>query len=253
MTDPIAAAVSAAVRNAGLVDLSRLVKPIDFSTYFTQNFKDIWWTSAPENLRPLRGKVELFAVYDVIGYEGLPLVPCPRPGIALELMEAVDARARRAVLEQRAPEIVEDCDGVFAGLQASRHASRYVAFARDAVVAFRGGAHSSAQAMASVLTTTILDEMKKSFDAAWRAARYRGEGDEFPEILDEAPPYEFWVLAPLWHAYEQTKAGDLVDKWGRHSSIHKVSDVHYNVANAVISLMFIAALLDFVDLETVQE
>src|SRR5690606_15337845 len=137
-----------------------------------------------------------------------------------------------------------DCDEVFAGLQDSRHAGRYVAFARDAVLAFRSGAHSSAQAMVSALTTTILDEMKKSFDAAWKAARFRGEGDDFPDILDDAPPYEFWVLAPLWHAYEKAETGDLVDKWGRHSSIHKVSAVHYNVANSVISLLFLAALLD---------
>ena len=248
MTDPVAAAVSAAVRNVGNADWCGLIQPFDVSRFFSLNFKDIWWTSAPENLRPLRGKVELFAIYDIIGSEGLPLVPCPRPDVVLELMEAADTRARRTVLEQRAPEVVEDCDDVFVALQDSPHAGRYVAFARDAVVAFRSGAHSSAQAMVSALTTTILDEMKKSFDAAWRAARYRDKGDDFPEILDEAPPYEYWILAPLWHAYEKAEAGDLVDKWGRHSSIHKVSDVHYNVANSVVSLMFLAALLDFIAL-----
>src|SRR5690606_11597000 len=88
MTDPTAAAVSVAVRNFSRIEWTSLIQPFDASRYFSQNFKDIWWTSAPENLRPLRGTVELFAIYDSIGSEGLPLVPCPRPDIVLELMEA---------------------------------------------------------------------------------------------------------------------------------------------------------------------
>ena len=227
------------------LDLSRFVQPKDLSRFFKLNLQDMWWTSAPTNIRPLRGEVKLHAVYELLREEGLPLVPAPRPDIVRELVCASDRIERRQVLTERRSDVLEDCAAVFAGVESSDRAGEFAIFALDAVTAFQAGAYRSAQALASAVTTTVLDDLRSTFDEAWKTARYPTGGD-FPEELDEVPPYEFWVLAPLWHAYESANHGDLVDKWARHASIHEASEVHYNVPNAVISMMFLSALLDFI-------
>ncbi|WP_141681157.1 hypothetical protein [Mycobacterium malmoense] len=60
----------------------------------------------PANLRDIE---ELSALEDIVEKEGIPLAHVPRSEIVRELLDAPDYEARRAVLEARLREAVEDC------------------------------------------------------------------------------------------------------------------------------------------------
>jgi hypothetical protein len=207
----------------------------------------------PPNLRAHQHEIDVVQVFDVMRDEGIPLAPAPRAEVALELLRAPDASARRRTLEHRALEIAEDCSEVF-----SRHRQGDLGeFAEQGAEALRRGLPGPAQAMFTATASTVVDRMELGSDPGWRAARRIGP-KELREVSSAPPPeltslpsYEYWVAAPLWHAFPSAPFDDgaeIPDRWSRNASTHAVSGVHYTVPNAVIAMLFVAALLDFTDL-----
>lgn len=209
----------------------------------------------PPNLRPLHDRIDASEVFELIRSEGLPLAPIPRAEVALELIEAGDRGQRRRILEQRASDISEDCRAVLAEVEVPSYVTQS---ALEGIDALDAGFARSAQALFTVLATTIVDRIDFEGDPAWIAARrvkhsMKRELERVPEVLDDLPGYVFWVAAPMWHAYPTAAFGDgaeLPDRWARNASTHAVSDVHYNLANCVTAMMFVTALLDLVGIDT---
>lgn len=211
----------------------------------------------PPNLVPLRHDIDADAVFDLMRDDGIPLAPVPRASIAVELLAAANSYERRAVLDNRSHEIAEDCAEVFEHTS-NNHLAH---FAQEGVRALRTGLPSAAQALFTVITSTILDNLGFADDHGWKQALRRidrgadkapkYELHDMPSELNNLPGYEYWVAAPLWHALPSAqfkKGEELPDRWARHASTHAVSAVHYNVPNCVISMMTVAALLDLIDL-----
>lgn len=209
----------------------------------------------PPNLRPLHDRIDASEVFDLIRSEGLPLAPIPRAEVALELIEAGDRSQRREILEQRASDIARDCRAVLAEVE---ELSYLAECAIEGIDALEVGYTRSAQALFTVLATTIVDRIDFEGDRAWEAARrvkrsMKLELEQVPEVLDDLPGYMFWVAAPMWHAYPSAAFGEgaeLPDRWARNASTHAVSDAHYNLANCVTAMMFVTSLLDLVGIDT---
>ena len=210
----------------------------------------------PPNLRPLHEQIDAFDAMEIMGSEGIPLSPVPRADIALELLEAGSRAARREVLAAHAMDIATDCESVLAGLDVEGLRGEWRDFAHDGFESLRAGNLVAAQALFSVLATTLVDHLDLGENTAWRAARRskvskaeRHELDSPPNALEELPGWEFWVAAPLWHAYPSTDRGEeLADRWARNASVHSASRVHYNAPNTVVSMMFVTMMLDFIAL-----
>lgn len=211
----------------------------------------------PPNLVPLRHDIDVDAVFDLMRDEGIPLAPVPRASIAVELLAAEGSVGRRAVLDTRSSEIAEDCTEVFMRTSDNPLAG----FAQEGVEALLSDLPSAAQALFTVITGTIIDNLGFANAPGWKQALRRIDRNEdkapkyelqhMPSELNSLPGYEYWVAAPLWHALPSAlfkKGEELPNRWARHASTHAVSAVHYNVPNAVIAMMTVAALLDLLDL-----
>lgn len=209
----------------------------------------------PPNLRPLHDRIDASEVFELIRSEGLPLAPIPRAEVALQLIEAGGRIQRREILEQRASDISEDCRAALSEVEDPNY---FAQCAFEGIDALGAGFVRSAQALFTVLATTIVDRIDFEGDPAWSAARrversMKRELEQVPEVLDDLPGYMFWVAAPMWHAYPSAAFGDgaeLPDRWARNASTHAVADVHYNLANCVTAMMFVTALLDLVGVDT---
>lgn len=209
----------------------------------------------PPNLLPLHDRIDAGEVFDLIRSDGLPLAPVPRAEVALELIEADDRLHRRAILERRAVDIAEDCKAVIAQVSDRSYLAEC---ALEGIEAQYAGFTRSAQALFTVIATTIVDRIDIDSDASWSAARRRKgssttELERVPDELGDLPGYMFWVAAPLWHAYPSApfgKGAELPDRWSRNASTHAVSGVHYNLANSVTAMMFVTALLDLIGIDT---
>lgn len=212
----------------------------------------------PPNLAPLHKQIDASAAFHIMKSEGVPLAPVPRAEIALELLNADDRSARRLILESRADDIADDCVSVMEGFTVTGTRAEWADFVLKGVQSLRDGHVEAAQALFSVIVTTAVGLIDFGDDSAWKAARRSGVGkerkyelDSAPEELGELPGWEYWVAAPLWHAYPSADFGEgaeLRDRWSRNASVHAVSRVHYNLANTVISMMFATTVLDFLTL-----
>ena len=217
----------------------------------------------PENLQPLHDQIRAGDALAIMRSEGIPLAPVPRAEVALDLLGAEDLAARRAILADRASEIAEDCRGVLAELRHGDQLADLVAYAVEGSAALVGGSPAAAQALFSVIVTTVVENLDLADDEAWKAAMRvkageagRAELVDMPAAMDELAVWEFWVAAPLWHAFPSVdfrSGAQLPDRWSRHASIHDVSSVHYNLENAVIAMMFTTALLYFVGPSTADQ
>lgn len=239
---------------------------IDFSKFFDVDFGEFIKRTAevgraigdaamPANLRGLQD-VTSIDVFDFLGEFGIPLTPAPRGEIARSLIKAADHEARIAVLECTALDIAEDCEAVFDRLDGDPAVGDYVPFAKEAVAALRQDLPSAAQALFSAIATTVVDRMDFKQDASWMAARRskvgaaaRHDQGKVPNSLGDLPLYEYWAAAAIWHAYvsvDLEKGDELPEHWARHTSVHGLSDVHYRKAFAVVAMLFVATVLDFV-------
>lgn len=213
----------------------------------------------PPNLREL-DDITAVDVFDFLKDYGIPLTPAPRASIARELIEAGADQARReAVLTDRAIEVAEDCEAVFDGLHADAVAGQYVPFAKEGVAALRQGLPWAAQALFSAIATTVVDRIDFSDFAEsekWKRSRRsnvskaeRRDRGPAPEELGKLALSEYWVAAALWHAYITVDLGEgetLPEHWARNTSVHGLSESHYSRAFAVVSMLFVATVLDFV-------
>lgn len=202
----------------------------------------------PENLRELRPPLE--DLETLLVDEGIPLMWVPGAKIVEALLAESDASGRRRLMRERWKGIVADCESV---VRTVDHPDLLDAqlFALDCVRALRDGHSSAAQALA----TNLLDSlMNQHFDKQTRVMltknEFKQKGIKFN--VDDYHIRAAFTFAPVWYAYAQywPQNGDPIPReFGRHPSAHGVSRRQYTRINAVVGLMLATSVLRFFDFE----
>jgi hypothetical protein len=172
--------------------------------------------------------------------EGIALFLVPGPEVVALLLDAPDAEARRAVLDERAVVILKDCETLLDTCIAPEVVP-FVPYARKALNAARDGHYEAAQALAA----NTLDSMSGAATSLYPVQpQFKN-----PEVIRGAPRPHTLVLWPAWHSHQQfrTNRGDKIPStFSRHGSVHAVGEVQYTKTNAVQGLLLLVSMIGFV-------
>lgn len=202
----------------------------------------------PENLREL--KPPLRNLEALLVDEGIPLMWVPRTETVAALFAQADTSGRRRVLRQRWRGVVRDCEVVIEKVDHPELAdARY--FALDCVRALREGYSNGAQALATNLLDSLMQQhFEKQHRIDLTKNDFKQNGVRFD--MNDRHIREAFVFAPVWYAYAKYRPrseGKIPREFGRHPSAHGVSRRQYSRINAVIGLMLATSVLRFFDLE----
>lgn len=226
-------------------DYSAFVPKVDFSTFFggidfskllagidLSRFSGVYPPNWPLDL-------DLDVVAEVISDDGIPLVWLPRQSIVEELLAATDRPARIALLLGHVKALVGDCRRVLDQVTDPELAGQ-LPLARAAVDALANGHQESAQALATVLTETLVasavsDNYKQVkeqvlFDvdnSSWRQLRLKAAF---------APIYRFYTA---WYRRWGTPAPEALS---RHVTVHEADTAHYTPANALLAVLLVTSV-----------
>lgn len=205
----------------------------------------------PPNLLPIVESVSLEAI-QTLANEGITVWAVPRARVAVRLMRAPDARARRDVLGAEFEAILEDC----AGAAAAAVAGPFPDLARlleQAVRVMRSGEVAAGQALAASVLDTLL---KVSFEKpAVDDLMYHHKGPKSKKaVMDHFEELEVraaMVLRPIWFAYRpqwtaEERRGS--SSFARHATAHYIRGRAVSKRNAAQAAMLAAALLDLLAL-----
>jgi len=194
----------------------------------------------PPNWHGVDG-IDTGLIEQIVLDEGIPLVAVPRAATVQLLIDAPDAKTRRAVVSRRWRSITTDCETSLRGYQRGDTAD-LVGFARKAVAALRGGHPEAAQALASNLLDSLA---RRHFNADLKVVTTAHRKGQRFEIDDYTVRVAF-AMAPIWAAYREfwPNNGDPIPRgFTRHASAHAVSTAQYSRVNTVIALMLVTSLL----------
>jgi hypothetical protein len=194
----------------------------------------------PPNWKGVHG-IETELIELIVLDEGIPLVAVPRAATVQLLIHAPDAQSRRSIVGRRWQSITTDCEASLSTYQRGDIAD-FVAFARKAVAALRGGHSEAAQALAANLLESLA---RQHFNADRIVIATAHKKKQRFEIDDYTIRFAF-AIAPVWAAYSTfwPNSGDPVPRtFTRHASAHAVSTAQYSRTNTVIALMLVTSLL----------
>lgn len=184
--------------------------------------------------------VKLDTLVGVIRDDGIPLVWVPRPELVERVLVGPDRQARIEVLSTHRHLVIQDCRDILASVTATALANR-VPLARAAVDALADGHPEAAQALATVVTESVV-----------AATMSRDYAKVRQQVLDDvtALPYDrmrlVLALAPIYLFYTPWFAS-----WGtpapaalsRHVSVHNADTAHYTDGNALVAVMLVCSVL----------
>ncbi|MCF8610202.1 hypothetical protein L5G28_08525 [Gordonia sp. HY285] len=195
----------------------------------------------PPNLRSLEDQ-DMSVVDDIVLNEGIAMYGVPRTEIVVALVRAVDVESRRAVIDDRRDDILDDCraaTGRF-GTEAGRPYARHLLAAIDAIAS----GHAEA---GQALVGSIIDAALTSLFEDGMGAELKPKGDDRkPAVYDDLGTRDLLAFAPIWQTYQHyfAKRKDPVpNTFNRHATAHTVSDLQYNGTNAVQGALIACALL----------
>lgn len=176
----------------------------------------------------------------VIADDGIPLVWVPRESIVADLLQAPDRPARLAILVGRTTELVEDCRSVLESITEPTLADQ-LPLAQAALESYAGGHQEAAQALATVVTETVIARAVSSkykkvqdfvlFDpakVAWRQLRLKA------------------ALAPIHRFYTSWYRGDgqpAPEALSRHVTVHEAHAAHFSPSNAVVAVLLVTSVM----------
>ena len=211
----------------GGIDFANLLAGLDLSAY-----SGVYPPNWPLDL-------DLDVVAEVISDDGIPLVWVPRQAIVEDVLDAPDRPGRVAILLEHVVELVEDCRLALDQVTDPDLAGQ-LPLARAAVDALANGHQESAQALATVLTETLVasavsnnyKEVKEQvlFDVentSWHQLRLRAAF---------APVYRFYTA---WYRSWGTPAPEALS---RHVTVHEADTAHYTPANALLAVLLVTSV-----------
>lgn len=200
----------------------------------------------PRNLRgDYRRDDEI--LWQIMVDEGIPFFLVPDTASVAELRCQPDGPSRRGVLVARAEQIFEQCESILLEVT-DAGATFHVEKVSEAIAAFRSGQASAAQALATnVLDSTLQDNAALTHRDFVTGKLTAPGGLTRAAYVDDLPYIEAIALAPVVKAHE---ADNRLDKpkveCTRHGTTHRVSREQYTDANAIHAVMLATSVLRFV-------
>lgn len=216
------------------VDLGKLV-----SAPVVPDAWDFMRSFMPANLREVERVSGLGAI---VLADGIPLAHVPRGEIVTELMAATDFTARRAVVEARIDDIVDDCETSLSE-PVPPDDDRLRELGLRAIAAFRDGHYEAAQSLA----VSVSEEFVTCYVGSDHTKAVRA--------VEELAKDRSWYVASLNYIAALCVVPTLFASWwvkdrkpppdrlSRHVTAHLPSNGHLNPVNAVIAIMQVASLL----------
>jgi len=200
----------------------------------------------PRNLRGDYG-IDDEILWQIMVDEGIPFFLVPDTESVAELRAQSDAAARRKVLVARAEPILGQCESLLVGVT-DADATFFVEKVGDAIAAYRGGQPSAAQALATnVLDSTLQDYAALTHRDYVTGKRTAPGGLTRGAYVDDLPYVEAIALAPVVKAHQaDNRPNPPKTEYTRHGTTHRVSREQYTEANAVQAIMLATSVLGFV-------
>jgi hypothetical protein len=238
---------------ASTVNFPKIEYP-DFGKYAENLFKGIDLEALraaaarvhPRNLRGDYG-IDDEILWAIMVDEGIPCFLVPDTESVAELRSQPDAAARRSVLVARSDPIFAQCELIL-GEVTNSDITFLVEKVQEAIAAFRTGQTSAAQALATnVLDSALQDYASLTHRDYVTGKRTAPGGLTRASYVGDLPYVEAVALAPVVKAHEADNRPDPPKvEYTRHGTTHRVSRQQYTEANAVQAIMLVTSVLGFV-------
>lgn len=180
--------------------------------------------------------------------EGIPLVWTPSADVIRALLDAPTAAERRAVLEQLAETVVDDCREVLADVDRD-DLKPEVGYLSDCLDSLGKRKYPGAQALASTVLDTVLRAMVRA-DASLQNNRGHFEFKVLAASLPKATQdtvvgkFRAYCLHTSIHtAYEPYFGPPVHEAYNRHATAHGAGPTQITLANALAAVMLAIGLL----------
>lgn len=237
-------------RIAHTVDVSGLVPRPPISTTFgpaVQKLAERVQEAMPPNWP---SKLDWRKAVNIIQDEGIPLVWVPRSSIVEQIVAAPDWQSRMALLLEHRLNLVADCRDV---LESVSHTALIdqVPLVRRAVDAFEAGHPEAAQALAVVVTETVVSrtiEVDRKY-ARNHGGTYAVTAEQVlfdPHFVPFTRLRQRAALAPIAVFYTEWWPGmgtPAPDKLSRQVTVHHAQLDHYTSGNATIAILLATSVL----------
>jgi hypothetical protein len=212
---------------------------------FTESIRRMLERLQPRNLRGIKG-LDTDKIDQVMAEEGIPFFLVPDADTALALLAAPDAVGRRTILKERAEPVFDACEEILA-LCVDPGLPFLGSTIRGAIAAYRDGHHQAAQALATnVLDSTLQEFGSETHRQGVVGSGVKGRGRGIAYVQD-LPLSEWFALAPLVAVHEKDdRPNPPRVMYSRKSTSHRVTREQYTPANAVQAIMLSTSLLGFV-------
>jgi hypothetical protein len=224
-----------------------VAQPEDFANALRdvlRRWQEAWVELLPPNWRELEAD-EVFQLIEIIQSHGFSLAWAPRPAILKELL-ASDPAKRHEVVRVRRDEIVADLllvlDEVSHGDLGETKAG-----VRAALTVARQGNGEAAEALATVIFTSLMHEHLKYGRHAAAKEDFEDEHPEDADILEFRLRAVFLAAAHALRRFDPKTRRPPYRRYNRHSSIHAFTRTQYNEIASVSSLMLVTSLLREID------
>ena len=228
----------------GGVEFDKLTGGIDLSAFqgvdFGKLFKDLnldFDLFYPPNWP---ADLDLDVATVVINDDGIPLVWVPRQAVVEQLVAALDRPARITVLLEHAEELVGDCRLVLAEVT-NPTLTGQLPLARQAVEAFGAGHREAAQALATVVTETVIaDAVSKKYDKVKEVVFFDPDRVPWNRLRLAA------ALGPIYRFYTswwKSSGNPPPEELSRHVTVHNADVTHYSPGNALVAILLVTSVL----------
>jgi hypothetical protein len=196
-------------------------------------------SAMPANLREVKGVKGLGLI---VLADGIPLAHVPRGQIVTELVAAPHFAARRAIVEARTDDILDDC-GASLSEPVEPDDDRLRELGLRAIAAFRDGHYEATQSLAvSVSEEFVACYVDKDHQAAKKAVQALAQ-DRSWYVASLNYIAAMCVVPTLFASWKLTDEKPPPERLSRHVTAHLPSSPHLNPVNAVIAIMQVASLL----------
>ncbi len=220
--------------NALHLNLQKLV-----GTTPVQDAQELIRSAMPANLREVKGVKGLGLI---VLADGIPLAHVPRGQIVTDLVAAPDFAARRAIVEARTDDILDDC-GASLSEPVEPDDDRLRELGLRAIAVFRDGHYEATQSLAvSVSEQFVACYVDKDHQAAKKAVQALAQ-DRSWYVASLNYIAALCVVPTLFASWKLTDEKPPPERLSRHVTAHLPSSPHLNPVNAVIAIMQVASLL----------
>lgn len=195
----------------------------------------------PDNWKELVPLADVEAAAAIVRTEGIPLAWVPRAHIVRALLDADMEQQRRQILVDQVDEVLASCRDRLEQVEAAVLLDM-AGFGLSAVAAAETGHVDAAQALAATtLDTAVRAVMRVKLSTIVK------EADETPfrrrSLLELRPALVFAAVAGGATRFDPDGKEPIPERFSRHATVHGVSREQYNLANGLIAIMTLTALL----------